>query len=115
MEKKSDSVRGEYEDYEHDTFYLELERQIVRLIDDVSADELKPCKTKETASSITKDSNVMSVEARLLHGRSYYDWSVCRSAVGTPVPAYLPAANVGTGVFIPQHHGANFEFRDYKK
>lgn len=114
MEAKSDSSRGMYEDYEGDTFYLELERQIVQLIDDVNgADELKPCKSTAAAS---KDSNVISDEARLLHGRrSYYDWSVCGNAVKPPAPAYFPAANVGTGVFIPQHHGAKFEFRGCKK
>ncbi|KAL1551239.1 hypothetical protein AAHA92_19107 [Salvia divinorum] len=108
MEAKADSSRAKYEGYENDTFYLELEREIVRLIDDVNADELKPRKSKY--------SGLVTDETRLLlHRRSYYDWSVCKKAVKPPAPAYFPAANAGTGVFIPQHHGAKFEFRDCRK
>lgn len=110
MDVKAESKRGKYENYEDDTFYLELERQIVLLIDDVNSDDLKPRKSN-ASSSIARNE-----EIRLLYTRNYYDWSVCRNSFDpSPLP-YFPAASVsGTGVFIPQHNNVKFEYRDCQK
>ncbi|KAG6426135.1 hypothetical protein SASPL_110351 [Salvia splendens] len=64
MEAKADSSRAKYEGYENDTFYLELEREIVRLIDDVNADELKPRKSKESQAEAAVSSSSTTASHR---------------------------------------------------
>lgn len=77
MEMKSE------EKYEDDSFYLELEKQMVELIDDNSEEEVKPTKKNHNGR------------------RNYYNWSIWCN--GPHLLYNYPLTTFsGTGVFIPQ-------------